>query len=337
MSFGAGYRQTDTGGKEDYTMKAVAILGGLGSQMFKYAFYLQLSSKETCYIDTMPFKMDHMWNGYELDRIFGIEAPDLADYMEQKELDEYLQKGLNYKNAGVRVMEKLQPGKKIVSVFRGYLYPQRKTPILYFLSLVYNKIKRGVYRHNDVKDVLPVICKTDIFSFYYDEINHTSDRYIGGAEGRAALREIFKFPLFTDAQNQKIAKDMENCNSVAIHVRRSDHMYDNGNLFESGYFPKAIQYIKDTTTEPVFYIFSDEPQWCRENLNELGFVQDDDVRFVDWNRKEESFRDMQLMTHCKDNVLVISSFSWWGYYLSGREDKVVCAPKGCWFEVPVHF
>ena len=130
---------------------------------------------------------------------------------------------------------------------------------------------------------------------------------------------------------------MEQSESVAAHVRRSDHMYDNIRLFEEQYFVKAVNYIKEQTQNPVFYIFSDEPQWCRENMQTLGLTASDNVEIIDWNIGEESYRDMQLMTYCKHNILAISSFSWWGYYLSRQSDKVVCAPEGYWMEVPVHF
>ena len=63
-------------------MKVVAILGGLGSQMVKYAFYLDVKKKckdEKCYIDTTAFHSLKMWNGYELERIFGIRDEDFYD------------------------------------------------------------------------------------------------------------------------------------------------------------------------------------------------------------------------------------------------------------------
>ncbi len=318
-------------------MKAVAILGGLGSQMFKYAYYLQMKENDECCIDTLPYEMSEMWNGYELKRIFGIEAPELAEYIPPVELEGYMQRGFSYKELGVYLLGRIAPQKPVISIFRGYVYPRKENKYLYFGSLIYNKIKRWFSHGNDIEDTVPGICTQKWCSIYFDEFNHVSDKYIGGGTRKEELKKIFRFPVFIDDKNVETAVKMEQSESVAVHVRRSDHMYDNIRLFEEQYFVKAVNYIKEQTQNPVFYIFSDEPQWCRENMQTLGLTASDNVEIIDWNIGEESYRDMQLMTYCKHNILAISSFSWWGYYLSRQIDKVVCAPEGYWMEVPVHF
>lgn len=317
-------------------MKVVSMLGGLGSQMFKYAFYLQVKGSDESYIDTTPFRLLEMWNGYELERIFGIREKDISEQLTDEEIDIYKNENISYKKVAEITIEKMKPHKPVVSIFRGYWYPNSKHRILLFVSLIYNKLKRLTKKNNEEKDTYPILYKTKCFSIYYDEFNHTSDRYFGGEKNRKKLSEVFAFPAFSNERNIQSAGEMQEQESVAIHVRRSDHMYDNCRLFEDDYFKKSVSYIKERVKNPVFYVFSDEPEWCRSSLNILG-LNDCDVRFVDWNVGTQSFRDMQLMTYCKHNILAISSFSWWGYYLSKRDDKIVCAPKGYWLEVPVHF
>ena len=54
----------------------VIVKGGLGNQMFQYAFYLSLKSKEReCVLDTSLFDVVTMHQGYELERVFDISAP----------------------------------------------------------------------------------------------------------------------------------------------------------------------------------------------------------------------------------------------------------------------
>ncbi len=323
-------------------MKVVAILGGLGSQMYKYAFYLQLKNEEDTYIDTTPFKLHDMWNGYELEKIFGIHEKDICSVFSADELQKLREANTHYKMAASIAMKKIDSQKPIVSFLRGYFYPQQwddakdRNKLLQFCALAYNKIKRTVKGKDNPDDSYPLFYKTNLFSIYYDEFSSISDRYIGGGTQKELFKSIFKFPPLEDSANIKIAEMMHMSESVAIHVRRSDHMYDNKELFADNYFAKAVNYIKRTVSTPVFFLFSDETEWCVNNLSALGFKGDDNIQIVDWNKGNQSFRDMQLMTYCQHNILAISSFSWWGYYLSERKNKIVCAPKGWWLEVPVH-
>lgn len=319
-------------------MKVVAILGGLGSQMFKYAFYLQICDEAQCHIDTTSFLLNEMWNGYELSRIFGISAPDIKDYWTAEDIAHFKKAAINYKETGVQAMRKLEGNKRVISFLRGYCYADPSDVFLNLSCLIFNKIKRLI-RHNKMEeDTYPrFFYKTKMVSFFFDEFNHTSDAYIGNGRMKERLRTIYRFPEFDDDRNALVGVKMGKMESVAVHVRRSDHMYDNVRLFETGYFRRAVLDIKDRVAAPSFYIFSDEPEWCRTHGEQLGFEATDQVVVVDWNVGNDSYKDMQLMTYCKHNILSISSFGWWGYYLSPRENKLVYAPKGYWLEVPIHY
>lgn len=233
------------------------------------------------------------------------------------------------------------------------MYYNRGIPLLYpqsypnlgrwqQLSLLYEKIKRRLVWKQRIKlmdkfgDEYP-----DGFlnapQIYVDEFDHRSDKYF--KECKKMIKQQFTFPPFDEARNIDVARRMNAPDSVAVHVRRSDHMYDNGNLFTTHYFQRAVHLIKNKTNEEyrTFYLFSDDIEWCMSNLSVLGLEDTDKIAIVDWNKGKDSFRDMQLMTHCQHNIIPISSFSWWGYYLSDRENKIVCAPQNYWTEVPYHF
>ncbi|MDE6844899.1 MAG: alpha-1,2-fucosyltransferase, partial [Lachnospiraceae bacterium] len=197
-----------------------------------------------------------------------------------------------------------------------------------------NFVLKNLYTRKDYGDFYPEDYLVQHGVTYYDDFCHVSDRYL--YKDKKVLRKIFSFPQFDDNQNKIVSEQMCNVNSVAIHVRRSDHMYDNGSLFRRKYFKNAVNYIKKNVENPFFYIFSEDLRWCKDNLEACGIDEGDQYLIVDWNHGSESYRDMQLMTYCKNNVLVMSSFSWCGYYLSIHDEKIVIAPKGWWLEVPVH-
>lgn len=58
----------------------VLISGGLGNQMFQYAFVLSMRQRGINVVpDLMPYKWDNPHNGYELERVFGLKE-DYASY-----------------------------------------------------------------------------------------------------------------------------------------------------------------------------------------------------------------------------------------------------------------
>lgn len=117
---------------------------------------------------------------------------------------------------------------------------------------------------------------------------------------------------------------MKNENSISIHARRGD--YVNNSVYHGisslAYYKKVIEYIKGTVDDPIFYVFSNDTLLVKENLE----VETKEVTYVDWNNNESSYRDLQLMSNCKYNIIANSSFSWWGAFLNSNINKIVISP-----------
>ena len=87
------------------------------------------------------------------------------------------------------------------------------------------------------------------------------------------------------------------------------------------YYQKAIKYINDNIEDPYFFIFSDDINWCKENLILNNAL------YVEANLKSNFECDMILMSKCKHNIIANSTFSWWGAWLNQNLNKNVIAPK----------
>lgn len=155
-----------------------------------------------------------------------------------------------------------------------------------------------------------------------------SEKYFGA--NPQTVRDDFKFRQDLSGENSRLAEEIRNTQSVSLHIRRGDYASDPKtrkvvSLCSLDYYRKAIEYVATRTDNPSFYVFSDDMKWVRENLP-IRFP----CTYVEHNRQEESYRDMQLMSLCRNNVIANSTFSWWGAWLNSRPDKVVVAPRR-WF------
>ena len=161
--------------------------------------------------------------------------------------------------------------------------------------------------------------KVTALQFAYLKGYWQSEKYFEGIS--KTLRQHFTFPPFSDNKNKALFEQIVQRNSVSIHIRRGDYLKNNLNWsLDIDYYNRAIQLIKEKVTAPNFFIFSDDTQWAEEN------IKDPNCHFINWNKGDDSFRDMQLMSNCKHNIIANSSFSWWGAWLNNNEDKIVIAP-----------
>ena len=67
-------------------MKIIHIESGLGNQMLSYCEYLaikKMNPQDDCYIETIIYDIPEcndvicQWNGYELDKVFNLHAPNI--------------------------------------------------------------------------------------------------------------------------------------------------------------------------------------------------------------------------------------------------------------------
>ncbi len=158
-----------------------------------------------------------------------------------------------------------------------------------------------------------------------------SEKYFKDIE--EIIRKEFTLKNKPDAINQKMINQIKDCDSISIHIRRSDYVTDKKThnfhgLCGLDYYRRAISLITKKVMKPFFFIFSDDPYWCKTNL-QLQYP----TVYVTHNLGKKDHEDIRLMNKCKHNIIANSSFSWWGAWLNKNKNKTVITPKK-WFREP---
>ncbi|MBR2425700.1 MAG: alpha-1,2-fucosyltransferase [Lentisphaeria bacterium] len=274
------------------------IFGGLGNQMFQYAAGRALSLRTN-----QPLRLDCRWFA----RIPANNTP--RDYE--------------------------------LSIFKNITYPRGD-----FL----NFFKRSHYPrfHQLCKKYFDYEIK--LFDHYFEETDNffetfrfpekrnynlngywQSEKYFD--DFKDEIRRDFTFPAFEERENIEIQQMAKKYTAVSLHVRRGDYISKDGTqtilegICSEAYYQNAIKIMTDQVGTFVFVVFSDDIDWVKEKIPLPA-----DTVFVDWNTGNNSFRDMQLMSLCSHHIIANSSFSWWGAWLGGNENKIVIAPK-MWLNV----
>lgn len=136
------------------------------------------------------------------------------------------------------------------------------------------------------------------------------------------FHECLHYCCLNTERDKRIKTRIEDEMSVSIHVRRGDYLKEMQYqvIKDFKYYDRAIRLLKEKHPNASFFVFSDDIEWVKNQIHE------DNVTFVDWNKGQESYKDMLLMSLCKHNIIANSTFSWWGAFLNSNMDKIVVCP-----------
>jgi hypothetical protein len=153
-------------------------------------------------------------------------------------------------------------------------------------------------------------------------------RYLIAAETEIRALFALRSPLSPRAVELATAIASEP-SAVSLHVRRGDYLSPETapihGAMTLAFYERAIAVLRGLlSNEPHFFLFSDDPEWVRENLGGLG------AHTVVEGQDAAPWEDLALMSQCRHHIIANSSFSWWGAWLNPRQDKWVIAPRQ-WF------
>ncbi len=193
--------------------------------------------------------------------------------------------------------------------------------IIFYSKLLLKKIKKIKTNTSKYNLDLYTSPKHIVLDGYWQDIN------IVNSIRKELLNEIRYPGKIKSKFYKKVKQSIDHSSSVSLHVRRGDLTLKESATLSCNYYTEAIKIIQRIFPNPKFYIFSDDLNWCKENLNinhELFFVNSGSPTM-----------DIDLMSKCKANILANSTFSWWGAWLNQNDNKKIIAPKE-WFQRDVN-
>lgn len=115
-------------------------------------------------------------------------------------------------------------------------------------------------------------------------------------------------------------------NSVAVHVRRGDYLTQPVfQVCDLAYYHKAMNQMRDRVPGARFFVFSDDPRWCRLHLTAP------DTEIMDSGTASANpLHDLHLMSLASHHVIANSSYSWWAAWLGTKDCQHVLLPDR-WF------
>ena len=285
-------------------MISVRLSGGLGNQLFQYAVASSINTQN----DDIEIEYNSVTTEGQAERKLSITTFSIpsnysivpcGNYNKQHPVEYLLQKIIRGIGRFLDNNDENGMGKISKTTFRlcnligycvqekhRYYYPHKRNPLF-----IYGMWHSPIY---------PDQIKEELKEYYH----------------------VKKECLSESAVN--LIKQVSTIESVCVHVRRGDYMTATGfSICSIDYYLNSISCIKDKINSPVFFVFSDDIEWCRNNI--VG----ENIQYMEALRPD--YEDFEIMRNCKHFIISNSTFSWWAAYLGERQDSCVITPK-TWFD-----
>ena len=285
-------------------MIVIRLKGGLGNQMFQYAFGKGLAKQ---WNDDLMFSVE--FSPVRLrgctPRKLELEAFDLKlKKYTNRILNNHLLSPILQKCSGSSILGKIS---EVDSRFWiGVLRSSGRYP-----KLVIER--NGAYNPSLFNERFDAI-----FDGYWG-----SWKYFSNVEEE--LKQDFQLKDMPDVC-KNILDTIQNEESVSVHVRRGDYLtIPSCSVLSDSYYFNSFKHIKSRLENPKYIVFGEDADWAIKNL------KIPDAEYVNLPKGTSPAVDMILMSKCKHNIIANSSYSWWSAWLNRNPRKIVLYPKP-WFK-----
>lgn len=287
-------------------MIIVAVMDGMGNQMFQYAFgrYLQHVYQMPMVLETFRYS-DKTFRKIKLDQ---LNIP--------------LTKGKA--NANTCIM---------ASGIKGFLFYMYSVVKRFWEREVHHIPVYGPEGYAQMSKMGMYVTKNIISYYPFEKSNarniivhggFMSEKYFRGIAATIKQELRVKEENISNDEVRQLAERMMHENSVCIHIRRGDYIgHPQFDICTEDYYRRAVEKAKELIENPVLYVFSNnrrEVKWLQEHYTFLS-----DAHFVYEGKTE--LDDMYLIYHCRHHVLCNSTFGWWGSYLKLQDGITICPER----------
>ena len=277
-------------------MKIVKFKGGLGNQMFQYAYALLLKERtnEDVYVDYSAYQ--------DLDNDT-VRVPRISKFK--------LSLPPATRNEISKICKLRHDGNSQTFKYRVGVFLEGKINSKYFIEP-----NRAYIDPKKIAD-------KSYFDGYWQ-----SWRYVHEVKKQVKNEFIPNYELSEKTMETK--KTMQSQNSVFIGVRRGDYGDEVAHYgsFGSEYYERAMAYIDARVENPIYYIFSNDIEWCKANIKWGNHI----VEYREKEHQTNDFEELILMASCKHAIIVNRSYHWWGATLINNSQKIVVAPEKWFFD-----
>lgn len=273
-------------------MKIVKIKGGLGNQLFQYAFALLLKKKTNGIV-----KLD-------FSSCYGTSDVTCEDRL---------------KLFSISIQEASPIDiKKNCRFYNKYPLSTLKYRLVSFMSVFFDK-HYYFEKKREFRDV------DELLDYRYFDGYWQSWKYVSEVSDELTKELV---PNETVSRKTKDTIDkVSSENSVFIGIRRGDYSSSQSarsiyGSFDVNYYLNAMKRMATLIDNPVFYVFSNDVEWCKKSINWDGYS----VIFREKDEQASDFEELLIMSNCKNAIIVNSTFHWWGAFLIKNKNKVVIAP-----------
>lgn len=292
-------------------MYIVKFQGGLGNQMFQYAFMLLLKKhypEKEIVADLSNYALCNPHAGYQLKSIFGIELP-------------------------------LITAKRLENIIGMYV-PEKHHAVLPVLDRKINKFMHQIKNKNKIpKNTIMQVYTT---GYPVLDLSLLGDRdvYLNGTwmnenfgDILGDLRKIYTLPALSCAYSEylkeKIIQDNASRLTVSVHIRGGDYWGTELQIIGVSYYREAFQRICEEKTDVVFYLFADDQEQARKYADIFRKLRTgrQQIVLVEDNPKKKDVDDLFLMSYCKYNIIANSTFSYWAALLNKNSGHKLFYPS----------